>query len=673
MQAVRLKPTAGGWFAGALALALAAAVVIAIQPDANAASAPTWNGVLAMPSGSSFTLPSGTPPSEVVTSPTGASFLYFDYNGYPALAQFGAGGALGTPVPVPQSVTFGSDFYALGPVDFLPNGDAIVSWSPTGGVTLAYRFASGTYGPAMDFVSGVLGFAARAGELLVLTQNGDAVDATSYSIGADGSFTQVGSPAQIYDDTTEYPYIAAAFVTLDANGQAEALIDDSGTPPSPNGVFDVVRSASGQWGNPTELSSDGVDRFTAAGAPGGGAIAMWVAETTTAYQFWYSVRSPGGTFGAPVMDDTVSAPAGGNVAFNPPMTAAGPDGTLAAAYQPEVCPSSGQVLMQSAIHLVLVTPSGGAGDSIVPDSTWAGTTSEGSNTSLSALGVGDDEAIVGFDGQSSTDAPEGDCNNPSSSSPSTIDYNAYASILGGTDSSGTAELGSVSYASQGGNPPTITLGAVGLDTAGNAAVMGSITQSSATQYETFGSPGTATTTPTTTTTTPTTTTTTPAPTTTTTTPTPATTTPTSTTPITTTTRTTTTPSTTTTQTTPTIENLPAPNAGRIGPSGIVSGDYQILSLENANSYGIAASIQMVISLGGGSLVARAGTKAKAETIASATVSIAAHKTAKPKLKLSKAGLKLLHKHHKLKATLKITLTAQGHLSKTLQQAITLRT
>ena len=150
---MRARPVA------AIVVAVCGYVVAGGAAQATAPATPVWNTpALLLPSGT--TIPESgfpDPNARVVSSPAGATFLYFLQNGYPALAQYNANGTRGTPVPVPASPTYGGEgadqVEALGPIQFLPNGDAIVSWSPAGGQTFAYRSANGTWGTAMDVIN----------------------------------------------------------------------------------------------------------------------------------------------------------------------------------------------------------------------------------------------------------------------------------------------------------------------------------------------------------------------------------------------------------------------------------------------------------------------------------------------------------------------------------------
>ena len=95
------------------------------------------------------------------------------------------------------------------------------------------------------------------------------------------------------------------------------------------------------------------------------------------------MRSPGASFGAAQKVDSEADPGGAAGYALDTVTAAGPDGTLAAAFEPDQCPASGSPYVGS-IQLVLLPPSAAtATEQTVPGSTCSaaltglsGTTSE---------------------------------------------------------------------------------------------------------------------------------------------------------------------------------------------------------------------------------------------------------------------------------------------------------
>ena len=120
--------------------------------------------------------------------------------------------------------------------------------------------------------------------------------------------------------------------------------------------------------------------------------------------------------------------------------------------------------------------------------------------------------------------------------------------------------------------------------------------------------------------------------------------------------------------------LPPPLAAALKlPGAVSSSGHQTVSLTNANGYSVTASLQETAQLTGGAVIATAthNSKKTTITIASARKTIAAHKTVKLKLKLSKQALKLLRKYHHMKVTLRLTLSARGRPSRIVKKTIVL--
>jgi hypothetical protein len=121
--------------------------------------------------------------------------------------------------------------------------------------------------------------------------------------------------------------------------------------------------------------------------------------------------------------------------------------------------------------------------------------------------------------------------------------------------------------------------------------------------------------------------------------------------------------------------LPPPLAGALKlPGAVSSSGLQTVSLTNANGYSVIASIHETVKLTGGAVIATATSDPKTTTItiASASKAIAAHETVKLKLKLSKQALKLLREYHRMKVTLRLTLSARGRPSTIVKKTIVLR-
>ena len=125
-----------------------------------------------------------------------------------------------------------------------------------------------------------------------------------------------------------------------------------------------------------------------------------------------------------------------------------------------------------------------------------------------------------------------------------------------------------------------------------------------------------------------------------------------------------------------VTQLPPPLAGALALRGAVnSSGLETMSLTNANGYSVTASLQETAKLTGGAVIATATNDPRTTTItiASARKTIAAHKTVKLKLKLSRQALKLLRKYHRMKVTLRLTLSASGRPSRIVKKTIVLHT
>ena len=119
---------------------------------------------------------------------------------------------------------------------------------------------------------------------------------------------------------------------------------------------------------------------------------------------------------------------------------------------------------------------------------------------------------------------------------------------------------------------------------------------------------------------------------------------------------------------------PPPLAGLLTlPRAVNSSGHQTVSLTNPNGYSVTASLQETVKLTGGAVIATATNDPRTTTItiASARKTIAAHKTIKLNLKLSKRAVKLLSKYHRMKVTLRLTLSARGRPSRIVKKTVVL--
>ena len=124
-----------------------------------------------------------------------------------------------------------------------------------------------------------------------------------------------------------------------------------------------------------------------------------------------------------------------------------------------------------------------------------------------------------------------------------------------------------------------------------------------------------------------------------------------------------------------VTQLLPPLAGSLTlPGAVNSSGHQTVSLTNANAYSVFASLHETVKLTGGAVIATATNDPRTTiiTIASASKTLRAHKTVKLKLKLSKQALKLLRKYHRMKVTLRLTLSASGRPSTIVKKTIVLR-
>jgi hypothetical protein len=218
-----------------VALALAASATLAVP---TALAAQEWNAPTALVAGSS------THESGIFTSPTGQMLLFYQTEERPTISAFETGGTLGPPVQLPPAPPFGAKG-APGRIDFLPNGDAVLSWETGGDLVLEYRFANGTLGPVLK-PQAYSSFAVRADEVLVMESSVLGVSALSFAIGGDGTLSQVGAATMIYKGPSLF---GLTWTALDADGRADVVINGD-----TEGILDVSRSPSGTWAVPKQLA-----------------------------------------------------------------------------------------------------------------------------------------------------------------------------------------------------------------------------------------------------------------------------------------------------------------------------------------------------------------------------------------------------------------------------------
>lgn len=449
-------------------------LVLGGPASAFALSPNTW--------GPASPLPAGTTSvgDQILSSPTGALFRYAVTNNKPALATFGPDG-LGPATAIPTAPAGALP----GPVAFLPDGSAVISYYQfnTGPLRLVVRAADGTFGPAYNLTSGAQSFAARDGEVLVLGSaffNVKQVTATSLSIGAGGTLTPVGGAAVIYNAPGNPPdlygtQISAPVAALDANGEADAVIQVDHVSTSGNEILEMHRSAAGVWSAAKSLSAGLPGAAFASGpkaavAPGGRTL---IAFTTgdgslTKSTLWSSLREPGSTFPTPTLVNDLSGVGG---AINTTLAASGGDGTLAVGVYALTCQSISSEVKLQTLRALVAPPAG-------PLASYSASILDTASdqTRMVSLGAGHGQAIFGLTDQQVTSG------NPDNVCQSVITGNNVGTIsdrvsIVGPDGSSNQTFGSGQYNQNGNGSVVLSADAVGLNKMGDGAVTGRLATS----------------------------------------------------------------------------------------------------------------------------------------------------------------------------------------------------
>ena len=114
-----------------------------------------------------------------------------------------------------------------------------------------------------------------------------------------------------------------------------------------------------------------------------------------------------------------------------------------------------------------------------------------------------------------------------------------------------------------------------------------------------------------------------------------------------------------------------PKPGPVSLSGSTSrSGQQPLSLTNDNGYQVTYDAIFYVHYSA-PLAASAARARKPLKVASGRLTLKAHKNGKLKLKLTRTALITLRKKHKLKVTLKLTVSANGHISQVVTKTLTL--
>jgi hypothetical protein len=493
-----------GLMAGA-ALTACVVVTLTLASAANAepnAEPDTWGPVTSLPTESS-------PASDqIVSSPTGSLIRYSVQSGWPSVAFFEPDGKLGSE----QIVTGSSDEGVPGPVTFLPDGAAVISYERFSSAPLALtmRLPNGDYGPRYEVPSGspgIVAFAASEGEVLLVRETTGTTnfkpEIVVSSLAIDGDeLKETGSPTPVYElpaADTAVAIIRSVGVALDADGQADLVIlteaeSYGADPDAHNEVLDFSRNAKGVWGGARSLSAglpeeEHANGMQVAVAPGGRAL---LAFQTGRYppinsggadqletHIFASLREPDGTFATPTQ---VSSLAGNGGVEYKARVAAGGDGTLALAVHGFSCQNfeDGSEVPDQTLNVLVAAP----GKPLASDGISILDTAS-SFSVLTALGAGDGQALVGVQDQITT---------------SGTDTNYCAAITIDEDPSGEVDDRGVLVGGQtpgktfGGIPfhfgtaSTLAVNAAGIDLAGDAVVTGSLATNAGAEYDYYTGP-----------------------------------------------------------------------------------------------------------------------------------------------------------------------------------------
>jgi hypothetical protein len=492
-------------------LATCALTAFAFAAVAAAAEPNTWDPVTALPTGS-------TPASDqILSSPTGALFRYSSQEGFLSLAAFEANGTLGPA----QIVTGTSSGSVAGPVAFLPDGAAVISFESfsSAPLDLTVRLPNGAYGPRFNGNSDkpIVAFAVREGEVLLAREefgtanDKPAISVSTLAIGAGGELTEMGTPTPIYElpaSDTAVAKIYSMGVAMDASGQADLVAETEGErygnePDAHNEILDLSRSAQGSWSGPRVLSAGlfeekNPNELQVAVAPGGRALLTFQdgkfppccnsgGADQLADDVYQSVREPGGTFSTPTQVQSIEGT--GGVEFKT-QVAAGGDGTLAESVRSLSCQTfedTSEVPVE-AIKLLVAGPG-------IPLHSYSvsvlDTKAESTTVRIPdpVLGAGDGEALLGVQNRIVTKGHETNtCGAETSEENGRVEDRA---VLVGEHEDGEKTFASGEY-QLGSELSTANLSveSAGIDTVGNAAVTGSLATSSGAEYDFYTGTGT---------------------------------------------------------------------------------------------------------------------------------------------------------------------------------------
>ena len=453
----------------------AAALALGAPGSALALPANTWAPAAPLAAGTTSV------GNQILSSPTGALLRYSVTNNRPALETVGPDG-LGPATPIPSAPSGA----VPGPVAFLPDGSAVVSYYEfnTGPLRLVVRAPNGSFGPVYKASSGAQSFAARAGEVLLLGSaffNVKQVTALSLSIGSDGTLTPTAGPAVIYAAPGSPPdtfgtQIAVPVASVDADGQATALVHVDHVSTSGNEILEIRRTAGGAWGAPASLTA-GLPgaAFTsepkAAVAPGGRTlIAFQTGDgSLTKSTLWKSLREPGTAFPAPTVANDLQG-AGG--ALNTVLAAAGGDGTLAFAVHASTCQSTSV----AEVKLLTLTAFVAAPGAPLAAYGVGVRDTAGGSSRLVSLGAGAGQAIVGVNDEEVTAGnPPNVCGSVVTNTNGGTIFDRVSIV--GPGGTGDHVFGSGQYLSGNSGSVVLKADAAGIGPTGDAAVTGRLVTS----------------------------------------------------------------------------------------------------------------------------------------------------------------------------------------------------
>jgi hypothetical protein len=439
----------------------------------------------------------------------------------PEIAFFEQDGALGMPQRVTGSEPEGDN----GPVAFLPDGSAVISFVEEPGKprSLTVRSPGGAYGNRFEgsLDEPIVAFAAREGEVLAVrerigSKSKPLIEVSTLAIGGGGTLTESGSAQVLYEMSAEDIYVddfktVAVAMGPDGSADVTALTENEGRTSggdlfAHNDVLDFHRAGPGDpWGGEGNLAAGlpyeaEANELQVAVAPGGRALLAFKTSEPTAINsslrsdsshVYASVREPEGSFSSPSQVVAPQSPESG-VALAKMLVAAGADGTLALAYRTETCQT---ITPEAAVETygALVAPPGKPLGSLP----LLGYSNADDTSRITALGAGHGQALVGMDDLAVT-AGEGDnlCEYSPIPDDQTERDDARAVLVGAPEpldgdefTTNEMELGSSEYELLHGDGGELFINSAAIDDDGNAAVTGALRVSEGTEYAYFTGSG----------------------------------------------------------------------------------------------------------------------------------------------------------------------------------------